>query len=40
MATKGDTAPEKLGNFGDWSSRNEIQIPKPSIFKLRPEVLL
>lgn len=31
MATKGDIAPEKLGNFEDWNSRNEIQMLKSSI---------
>lgn len=25
MATKGDITPEKLGNFEDWNSRNEVK---------------
>lgn len=28
MARKGDITPEKLGNFENWSSRNEIQTIK------------
>lgn len=28
MARKGDITPEKLGNFENWSSRNEIQTKK------------